>query len=299
MKALVTGSAGFLGRHFVRALLHRGYSVQRVDVRSREPWDAREYYRYASSHVDLAVHCAAVVGGRQTIEGSPLELAVDFSLDAEFFTWAARTRPGRVVYLSSSAVYPVWLQRSGLTGGLGGYRLREEDVDLDRPELPDALYGWSKLTGEILARHARQTGVAVTVVRPFSGYGVDQDPAYPFRAMLERARAHEDPFTIWGDGRQVRDWIHVSDVVEATLTLAEERVDGPVNLGLGRPVDMLTLAEMVCREAGYKPEVECRVDRPAGVSYRVAEPSRLLNHYRPRVSLEEGVRMAVAGEAAA
>jgi nucleoside-diphosphate-sugar epimerase len=299
MKALVTGSSGFLGRHFVRALRDHGHEVRCVDVAGREPLDARDYFRRATSRVDLAIHCAAVVGGRQTIEGAPLELAVDLSLDAELFQWAARTRPGRVVYISSSAAYPVAYQDAN--GATAEYRLREDDVDpwFDFAKAPDLLYGWSKLTGELLARHARAAGVAVTVVRPFTGYGADQDPAYPFRAFIDRARSREDPFVVWGDGEQVRDFIHVSDIVAATLKLAEEGIEGPVNLGTGIGTSFNELAPLVCRAAGYQPRIEHRTDQPVGVRYRVADPTLMLQHYQPRVSLEEGARMALGQEAVA
>lgn len=304
MKALVTGSSGFLGRHFVAALRAGGHKVRCIDVADPEPRDARDYFRHISAGIDgidLAIHCAAIVGGRQKIEGAPLELAVDLSLDAELFQWAVRTQPGRVVYISSSAAYPVWLQGPNLPGL--PVRLREVDLNVEEiatasrvlPSfpVPDLLYGWSKLTGELLARHAREAGVPVTVVRPFSGYGQDQDPAYPFRAFVDRARRREDPFQVWGDGEQVRDFIHVDDIVAATLRLAEEGVDGPVNLGTGRPTSFNELARIVCAEAGYDPGIEHLEARPVGVRYRVADPTLLLRHYRPRVSLEEGVRMSL------
>lgn len=291
MKALVTGSSGFLGRHFVAALRQRGYEVRRVDIAARpEPWDAREYFRFTNSPVDLVVHCAAVVGGRQTIEGSPLDLAVDLSLDAELFGWAAQTRPGRVVYISSSAAYPIEIQ----TAQAGRWRLREDFIDLDAVRQPDLLYGWSKLTGELLARHAREAGIPVTVVRPFSGYGADQDPAYPFRALLERARHRETPFRVWGDGQQVRDFIHVDDVVEATLLLAELGMDGPVNLGTGVGTTFDQLARMMTRAAGYDPPIEHETDRPVGVRHRVADPTLLESVYRPRVTLEAGIAMSLS-----
>ncbi len=295
MKALVTGSTGFLGRHFVHVLQQRGYDVRRVDV--AEGWDARDYFRHVNTQVDLAIHCAAIVGGRQKIEGAPMELAVDLSLDAEYFQWAMRTRPGRAVYISSSAAYPVSLQTDWCRRR--GRRLQESDIDLNNVETPDLLYGWSKLTGELLARHAREAGVPVTVIRPFSGYGADQDETYPFRAFLERARRREDPFTVWGDGEQVRDFIHVSDVVAGTLALVDQGVDGPVNLGTGRPASFNELARMVCREAGYEPLLEHHESAPVGVRYRVADPSLMLCHYEPRVSLEEGIRTALGARAAA
>lgn len=285
--ALVTGAAGFIGRHMTSALAAAGYAVLGVDVQDGD--DAADFFRYSEGCYDLVVHAAAVVGGRARIDGTPLDLAVNLELDAAMFRWAARTQPGRVVYLSSSAVYPVSLQ----TAAWAGSRLRETLVSLDLPRLPDALYGWSKLTGERLAALARAEGVPVTVVRPFSGYGEDQSKDYPFPALAARALAREDPYVIWGSGDQVRDWIHVDDICAAILAAVAGGVDGPVNLGTGRPTSMRTLAGMFAAAAGYSPVFKPLPEMPSGVAYRVADVTLLSEFYRPRITLEEGIERSI------
>ena len=107
--ALVTGSAGFVGRHVVDALVVDGWHVDTVDLVTGG--DALDYFRTGVECYDLVVHAAAVVGGRTMIDGAPFELAaIDLELDAALWRWAHRTRPRRVVYLSSSAAYPVAMQ---------------------------------------------------------------------------------------------------------------------------------------------------------------------------------------------
>lgn len=290
-KALVTGSAGFAGRRFTHSLEERGFSVTCVDVADEEKsCDAINFFTVDASAWDLVVHCAAIVGGRAQIDGAPLDLAVNLQLDAALFDWARRVRPRRVVYVSSSAAYPVDLQRLE-----HGHDLTETDIDLEALYLgrPDALYGWAKLTGEVLAARARQEGLNVTVVRPFSGYGEEQSPAYPFRAFAERAKGREDPFHIWGNAIQCRDFIHISDVVEATLVMCEEGIDGPVNLGTGRAVSMAQLARMFTTAARYNPVLETVPGAPMGVGYRVADVTLMNDFYKPKVSLEEGIRRAL------
>lgn len=288
MKVLITGAAGFIGRHLAAALDGEGHDVIRVDTVWRS--DALTLFRHGSARFDLVAHCAAVAPHRSAIDSTPLTVGAGcLELDAAMFRWALRTKPGRVIYFSSSAAYPVALQKPGMA-----VRLREDHISLDRPEQPDAIYGWLKLTGEQLARHYRKQGGAVTVLRPFSGYGEDQGPSFPFGAFQERAQRREDPFTIWGDGSQVRDWIHVSDVVAAALAAAREGVDGPVNLGTGVATSMTDLAAEFCRQAGYKPAFDYRTDAPAGVAYRVCDPGLLESFCTPKVSVEEGVRRALA-----
>ena len=292
MRALVTGAAGFIGRHVMRALTLQDVvdDITAVDIAHKPFVDALDLFRHEDRHYDLVLHCAAVSPHRAAIDGRALAVgAGNLALDAAMFEWAARTRPGRVVYFSSSAAYPVHMQASDLQ-----FRLTEDDVDLVRPNEADAIYGWVKLTGERLAAAYRQQGGAVTVLRPFSGYGEDQSSKFPFGAFLYRTLAREDPFEIWGDGEQVRDFVHVDDVVGATLAAVENEIDGPVNVCTGRPTPFNDLARMFAAEAGYEPEIKHLTDAPRGVAYRVGDPTLLNTFYEPRVSLEEGVRRALA-----
>lgn len=300
MRVLITGDRGFLGRHFKAELLRRGYEVHGLDVKATPTQDCRLFFRECLSkgatpgQYDLVVHCAAVVGGRATIDGDPLATAESLSIDAEMFRWAAVARPGRVLYFSSSAAYPAALQTGSRTEGRDPLRLVEEDVQFGRTVgMPDQVYGWSKVTGELLAARLRDSGVPVTVVRPFSGYGEDQDETYPFRAILGRVLRREDPLEVWGSGEQVRDWIHVDDVVAGALAVAESGTEDPVNLCTGRPTSFVELARMMATTAGYGPEIKPLADRPAGVAYRVGDPTRMRRFYRPRIRLEDGIRRAL------
>ncbi|HEX3778588.1 MAG TPA: NAD-dependent epimerase/dehydratase family protein [Pseudonocardiaceae bacterium] len=294
MHVLITGHRGFVGRHVWRACEARGDSLVGVDL--VDGLDCREYFRHAApDRFDLVVHCAATVGGRGMIEGAQLRVATNLSLDSEMFAWAARTRQRRVVYLSSSAVYPVKLQVSHSIG----WRLTESDLDLQRATehglggMPDATYGWAKLSGEVLAQYARDAGVRVLVVRPFSGYGEDQHTDYPFPAFIQRAGRRDPQFTVWGDGQQTRDFIHVDDVVAGMLEMVAQDVDGPVNLCTGRPTSMDDLARLACATAGYEPALWHIRDAPSGVAYRVGNPAVMSGWYEPKVTLEEGVTRAL------
>ncbi|UUN29793.1 NAD-dependent epimerase/dehydratase family protein [Streptomyces sp. FIT100] len=100
------------------------------------------------------VHCAANVG-------APLGVATNLALDPWYFRWLARTGTPRAVYYSSSAAYPVALQRRGPI-----HRLPETEVDPARPGQLDATYGLAKLTGELLVPYAEAEGTRVTVLRP-------------------------------------------------------------------------------------------------------------------------------------
>ena len=287
MNILITGDAGFVGRHFRRKFEEQGHKVTGVDIVNGI--DARDFFRVDNRYFDKVIHLAAVVGGRKLIEGSPLSLAVDLSIDAEMFSWAMRTEPGCIIYFSSSAAYPTWIQ-----DGSTPMRMPESLIDLDMIQTPDMTYGWAKLTGEMLAVHARKAGLTVHVYRPFSGYGEDQALDYPFPSFIKRGKDRANPFQIWGDGNQVRDFIHIEDVVDGALAGCNADIE-VANLCMGRPTSFNQLASIVADAVGYMPDIEHLPAEPTGVAYRVGDPTLMKTFYTPKISLEEGVARALAG----
>lgn len=296
MKVLLTGSRGFIGSHFGATLVEQGHSVTRVDKKR----DARMFFREWDSptrRYDLVIHCAAVVGGRVLIE-TPLAHAENLEIDAALFQWAERAKPGRVVYVSSVAAYPKHLQmgahhlvsadlRVRPDYDIPAHILRERDIKLDDPAAPDELYGWAKLTGEYLAS---RSSVPVSVPRLFTVYGPGQDPIFPFANIINQIRGRNDPVTVWGSGGQIRDFVHVDDVVDGILEMAKQEVNGPVNFCTGRPVSLIELIRMASNQAGYIPAIKKFPDKPEGLPFRVGHPKLLNTFYTPRVTLEEGIK---------
>lgn len=284
MKILITGHKGFVGRYFMQK--YQDHDITGIDLKDGD--DCRDFFKVSNSYFDLVIHLAAIVGGRATIEGSPLHVATDLSIDAELCQWALRSRPGRLVYFSSSAAYPTHLQTQP-------YKLKESDINLADISNPDMTYGWAKLTGEFCLQYLEQEGIRSHVFRPFSGYGTDQDLAYPFPSFIKRGLDRAKPFEIWGDGTQVRDFIHISDIINAVDIAIREDITGPTNLGWGRPTSFNELCELVCAEVGYDPGVKHIIDAPKGVDYRCCDNSKLLSFYQPKITLEEGISRALKG----
>jgi nucleoside-diphosphate-sugar epimerase len=295
--ALVTGSAGLIGRHFCEYLFGQGWDVCPLDINSpnlASRGDAREFFRNNDFCYDLVVHCAAHVGGRLDIENKAAYIgAYNVQLDGAMFEYALRTLPAHVVYWSSSAAYPVADQLDDANS----LTLRETDIYLREPEAADQTYGWAKLVGERLAQEVQAEGIKVHVFRPFSGWTDDQDISYPMGAFLDRARRKADPFDIWGDGEQVRDFIHISDIIGATMAAIDLNYSGPLNLCTGVPTSFNELADLVTSAGGYRPALKHHLDKPQGVRYRVGDPTELHKVWQPRVSLEEGIKRSLAGRA--
>jgi nucleoside-diphosphate-sugar epimerase len=317
-RVLLTGGAGFVGRHFARFFLERGDEVHVVDpivpgsggIDPDEGWplfeprdfagfvferaDCRDWFRRApDACFDLALHLAAVVGGRRVIESNPLAVADDLSIDAAYWAWARRARPTKTVCFSSSAAYPVSLQQES-----GWVLLREEMIDLGAGAnigMPDLSYGWAKLTCEYLALLAYERhGLASVCYRPFSGYGEDQDDHYPFPSICRRAveQRRSGRIGVWGSGRQMRDFIHVEDCVRGVVsTMGGVDDAGAINLSTGVLTSFGELAMLSAEVLGYEAEVEAITVEPEGVFARGGDTAK-----QRRLGFEAGITLRAGVE---
>jgi GDP-L-fucose synthase len=231
--------------------------------------DCRDWFRKnTASKFEYAFHLAAMVGGRAMIENNPLAVADDLSIDAEYWQWAVKARPAKTIVFSSSAAYPVHLQRPD------HYVLLKEDmISFDEGlGMPDMTYGWAKLTHEYCARLAfEKHGLKSVTYRPFSGYGEDQDDSYPFPSICKRVLANRgaSEIGVWGTGRQMRDFIHIDDCVEGVLKTLDRIDDGSaINLSTGIFTSFVEFVQTASDILGFHPEVKGTSNTPEGVFAR-------------------------------
>jgi nucleoside-diphosphate-sugar epimerase len=318
-KILITGGAGFVGRHFCKAFLDRGDEVHCVD--SIEPltggidvaagWplfnpgdfrnfhfykdDCRQYFhRVGDTDFDYAFHLAAMVGGREMIENNPLAVAEDLSIDAAYWQWAKRTRPAKTICFSSSAAYPIKFQRKD------HHCLLKEDMISFESDLgmPDMSYGWAKLTHEYLAELAyNKHGIKSVTYRPFSGYGEDQDKAYPFPSICKRVLDNfgQKRLTVWGTGDQMRDFIHIDDCVRGVFATMDKIENGSaVNLSTGILTSFKQFAAKAASIAGFETEVVGLSDRPEGVFARGGDTGKQKSlGFEYQISFAQGIERAL------
>lgn len=335
-KALVTGGCGFVGRHLAQSLLNDGAEVWVLDnlfsgAHPREwlsEWtetsaygqtafekdgrrlvflraDAIDFFRdqcagrgAALPPFDEAYHLAAVVGGRAVlIENNPMLVATNHIIDSLFFQWlvGGPDRARRTLYVSTSVAYPKTMQDRG-----SHVAMKEPMLDLlgaDTIGLPESIYGWIKLAGEYLATvAAKRYGAKVVCVRPFSGYGEDQDFSYPVPSIAGRAVRREDPLIVWGSGDQGRDFIYIDDFVSALRIAIRAIGDGSaVNIGMGQLVTFKEVARLFAELAGYAPEIRGQTDKVEGSFAVYADTARLRSiGWSPRTTLREGFAKVLA-----
>ena len=302
---LVTGAAGFLGRAFVRRHIALGHTVFGVDDISSEHafWpeelapsdraemDSAAFLQTSSGPFDTAYHFAAPVGGRLKIEGDPLFNADSLRLDVSFFRWAIG-KVGVAVYPSSSAVYGTQFQEGQ------GQILQEPMFHPGQAtwSAPDEMYGFSKLVGEKLAFTAEKYGLSSLCIRPFSGYGEGQSLEYPVPSIAQRVVRREDPVVIWGSGSQSRDFVHVDDLVAATLARLDAGVRGyqSMNIASGTATTFNEVARIMAQLEGYEPAIVNDATKPEGVHSRFGDTSLMSKYYQPRVGLIEGMGRVLA-----
>lgn len=294
VKVLITGSHGFIGTWFRKWFAENrpGDRLVCFDTRGDGVFarDVRDVFRTSDVRYDLVIHLAANVGGRLAIDNSPIHIAQNLGIDAALFEFVERTRPGCTVYFSSAAAYPLHLQTDDWAAPK---RLHEWYIDLADMRQADMTYGNSKLMGEYLASFARDDGHRVMVFRPFGGYAHNQTLDYPWTTIAMRAIKQEHPLEVWGCGDQKRDFIHVTDIVNAVMAAYDQGFTGTANLCTGRGTSFLELAALFAEEVGYAPLIKPRPEMPQGVYRRVGSPMVMNSFYLPKITLEEGVCMTV------
>lgn len=313
-RVIITGGAGFVGRHFCARYSRMGWDTICVDNLISDsaihpsspsyPSHLRcddDYYTFLQQdcidffhenpglNVDLVIHLAAVVGGRATIEHRPLDVAIDLVLDAKMFHWAITAKPTKIIYFSSSAAYPIHLQQDDEQT----CRLSEDMIAFENIlGMPDMSYGWSKLTGEYLARLAHeQYGLDIIVYRPFSGYGEDQHISYPFPNLLRQVRERATVIDLWSD--TVRDFIYIEDIIDHVLHTMDFISDGTaLNIGSGKPIRFSELVQTMCTVLHHDANIRILKDKCKGVPYRVSDPSKSNDMgFFPKTTLENGIKI--------
>jgi UDP-glucose 4-epimerase len=301
---LVTGGAGFIGSHIVEALVERGERVRVLDNFSTGKLDnlrnaARnsveiiegdvldlDTVRQAMDGVSYVLHQAAIVGVHQSMADPLATHSVNVTGTLNVLTAAYEIGVKRVVFASSCAVY----------GDNDALPLQET-----APPRPLSPYAASKLAGEAYCQTFFPAYHLPTVcLRYFNVFGPRQQPNGDYAAVIpkfiERMKAGLPP-TIYGDGKQTRDFIHVSDVVRANLLACEHQgaVGQIFNVALGQPVSLLTLVSMLNSLRGTPLSPQFEPVRPGDIRHSAGDSRQIATRlgFKAEMSVLEGLRQLV------
>ena len=304
---LITGGCGFIGSHIAEALVGEGHAVRvfdnlssgrlenlhgfadRVDVVRgdiREP----DALRGAMHGVEFVFHEAALVSVAASVEQPGENDAINIRGTLNVLQAARAAGVRRFVFASSAAIY----------GNNPDLPKREEML----PE-PESPYALSKLAGEHYLRlFSKLYGLETVVLRYFNVFGPRQDARSMYSGVISKFSADlgaERTPTIFGDGRQTRDFVFVKDVVQANLlAMRSDKIGhGEIfNVATGAHHSLLELLEMLQQITGRRVAPQFRDTRAGDIRHSYADISKIqrLLGYQPRFNLETGLRQWLAAK---
>lgn len=300
MKYLVTGGAGFIGSHIAQQLAKQGQEVVVYDNLSTGHLENLDEFRdqidfvegdirdlakitYVMNGVDVVFHEAAVASVTRSVE-EPVETdQINVNGTVCVLNAAKDNGVKKVVFASSAAIYgddPELPKKEGMT---------------PKPLSP---YAFHKLAGEYYLRLFHQLyGLKGVALRYFNVFGPRQDPSSPYSGVIsifvDRFKK-KAPYTIYGDGKQSRDFVFVEDVVRANLAAANvERDDMPIiNVARNESNDLLRLVAALQKISGHGEAPEFKEERVGDIKHSLAANSRLkeILGVKPSVSFEDGLQ---------
>ena len=304
-KILVTGGAGFIGGHLAKYLLDQGHEAYIADIKKqhefrdcdfcptvgmvdlRDPDGINYTLKWVDPHgFDDIYHLAANMGGMWHLDNEEFSIVYDNSrINLNMMEAILRYEPERFFFSSSVCIYPDM--------NVGDLPLSEDDA---YPALADNEYGFEKLNAErlfLLAGKNSKTQVRIARFQNCYGElgtykgGREKAPAAIARKIANIESGGE--IQVWGDGEQVRNFIHVDDMVRAIVTLMESDEDRPVNIGTEEYVTINQLVETTARAAQKEVKIK-HVDGPVGVRSRNFTHDRIhALGWQPSITLEQGM----------
>ena len=297
MRFLVTGGAGFIGSHLVDRLapenrvivldnLFTGQmsnletSKDRITFINGDILD-KVLLTGLAAQVDIIFHLAANVGVMRSINDPYFDMEVNVRGTLNLLEACCDSKVERLVYSSSGVVFG---------------EARYQPIDEEHPVNPESPYAVSKLAAEnyCFAFH-KVRSVPVTVLRYFNVYGPRQDTSeYASVLSIFSRRIREGkPLTIFGDGKQTRDFVFVEDVVSANILAATQpKAIGEIfNIATGKETNLEQLASIIVQISNKENQVIYADSRPGEIrrSWANIEKAQRVLGYNPETNLEEGL----------
>lgn len=310
-KVLVTGGASFIGSHLVDRLVEKGAKVRVVDnLSSGELNNIKGHIKNKTIEfikgdlldigvvkkslkgVDIVFHLAADHGGRGYVDTHQVDCSTNLILDGQLIRECAKAKIEKFVFASSGCVYPNYIQQDI------SKELYLKESDVGPPYDADNMYGWAKLMTEFtLKAYYKELGLKSASCRYFTVYGPRGKENHAVIAMIARAFLKKDPYEVWGNGQQVRNWTYVSDIVEATILAAEKIEDATaINVGTTERIKVIDAVGEVIRYTNekyykYDPQIKFLPNMPTGPLNRVADNSlaKKLLGWEPKVKFIDGL----------
>jgi len=291
-KVLVTGGTGFCGRHVVQELLDQGVGV-RVPIHHRSLVTGDERVTYFAADltrerdclelvqgVDYVFHFAGAVGNAGATPTDIMSaISTNLALTSKILYACWKQGVERILLCGSSTVYPA-----------GEHPVKEYKAS---GWLPRGYLGYGEMHRYIekLADFvAAESDLKIARVRPTAVYGQWDTSDHVIPSLIRKAVDKEDPFEVWGNGQETRDFLHVTDLARGCLMVLERyAVNDPVNIGYGVSTRIEDVANVILHAAGHQPTIQY-MPKPTAIERREVNTEKALSlGFQPEVSLEKGL----------
>ncbi len=306
---VICGGGGFIGGHLVGDLLEKGYRhIRCVDVKPLEQWyqvhpdaenvvadlNAEQAAFQAVKGCDVVYNLACNMGGMGFIENNKGLCMISVLINTHLLMAAREYGVRRFFYASSACVYNADKQKNK---ALDVY-LKEDDA---YPAMPEDGYGWEKLFSERMCRHFREDFKVQTRVARFHNVygphgtfegGREKAPAAICRKVIEAKLTGKHEIEIWGDGRQTRSFMYISDCLKGMYMITDSNAwHDPINLGSSEGVSINQLVDIVQDIAGIRLRRTYNLDAPKGVNGRNSDNTLIQKVFgwQPNTRLRDGM----------
>ena len=302
---MVTGGAGFVGVNLIKRLLDEGADI-RATLHINKPVlnDNRIEYFYgdlrieencqkAVAGVDYVFMCAANTSGAKVISTTPLvHLTPNMLMNIQMLQAAYTFGVKKFLFISTNTVYP-----------LTDFAVKESDVTNEFYESYH-IVAWMKRFTEIVCEiysNRIKEPMKTIVVRPGNLYGpydkVEWEKSKVIPAIMRRAIERHDPFEVWGDGMDLKDFLYIDDCIDG-LILAMEKLEEfePINIASGIPVTIRDVLIQILKSADYDDaDVQYDSSKPTMIPKRMIDISLAKEKlgFEPKVSLQDGIHKTV------